>query len=116
MKLGIKITLWCLLITVGLIVLDFGAEQLGIIKIGIFEPQRENVRREVFKNTQSYVEGKTQELIKYRMEYIMTIDPQSRHAIQMTVASSCALLDDDKITDPELQRFLICMKNGQAYQ
>ena len=111
-----KIILICLLCLIGLTALDFGVEYLGIVKIGIFNPMRENIRREVFTNTQSYVEGKLQELTKYRLEYMTTVDAPSRHAIQVTIASSCTLLDETKVTDPELHRFLMCMRNGQIYQ
>lgn len=96
--------------------LSWGAEYLGIVRMGIFAPMKEDVRRKVFENTQSYVEGKRQELTKYRLEYMQTTDPQSKRAIQMTVASSCTNLDADKITDFELRRFLECMRNGQTYQ
>lgn len=111
-----KIVLICFLVLVGLIGLSWGAEYLGIIRMGIFAPMKENVRREVFENTQSYVEGKRQELSKDRLEYMKTNDLQTKGAIQMKVASSCANLDPEKITDLELRRFLICMKNGSTYQ
>ena len=114
MKTG-KIVLICIGIFVGLIALSWGMTALGILKMSIFEPARENVRRNVFENTQSYVEGKRQELTKYRLEYMKASDVQTKNAIQMTVSQSCANLDETKITDPELHRFLMCMRDGKPY-
>lgn len=114
MKPG-KIVILCLLGLIGLIGIFWGAEYLGIIRTSIFAPMRENVRREVFENTQSYVEGKRQELTKYRMEYLKAKDEQTKAAIQMTVTSSCVNLDIELLKDVELQRFLTCMRNNQTY-
>ena len=110
-----KIILICIGIFVGLIALGWGMTALGVLKFKVFEPMKENVRREVFENTQSYVEGKRQELTKYRLEYMKAKDEQTKTAIQMTVVQSCANLDPEKIIDPELYRFLMSMKNGKIY-
>ena len=36
--------------------------------------RKENVRREIFEQTQSYVEGKRQDLIKYHHEWVNASD------------------------------------------
>ena len=47
---------------VGVIALAFCLELGGVAWFGFFEPIKENVRREVFENTKSYVHGKIQDL------------------------------------------------------
>jgi hypothetical protein len=114
MKTG-KIVLYVVLFVVGLTALSWGAEWFGIIRFGFFEVRRENVRREVFEQTQSYTDGKLQELTKDRTEYLKSKDPQVQGAISMKVAQSCAKINPDDIKDDELRRFLVCMKNGEKY-
>ena len=96
--------------------LSWGAEWLVIIRFGFFEVKRENVKREVFKHSQSYVDGKLQELSKDRLEYMKSKDPQVKGAIQMKISQSCADMNPDEIGDMEMRRFLVCMKNGSIYQ
>ena len=47
----------------------FGGNMLNLWTISFFAPKYENVRREVFENTQSYIEGKRQSLTKYYDEF-----------------------------------------------
>ena len=68
----------CIILGVLVIVLitslAFGMEWLSIQWKGFFGPKHEAVRREVFKQTRSYNEGKEQELLKYRLEYLQSKD------------------------------------------
>ncbi len=89
-----------------LVSLCFGAEWLGIKWYGFFEPKREAVRREVFKQTRSYNEGKEQELIKYRLEYLRSTDPVEKRAIASTIRNAFADYNEDLIDSPELRQFL----------
>ena len=73
-------------------------------------PKYENVRREVFENTQSYVEGKRQDLVKYRLEYLRAKTDEDRSAIKFTIVQEFANFDDSKITEPVLYNFLHQMK------
>lgn len=45
----------------------FGLFGLGYFKF--FEPKKENIRREIFENTKSYLQGVQQDLGKYYLEY-----------------------------------------------
>lgn len=74
-----------------------------------FAPKYEDARREVFENTQSYVEGKKQDLIKYRLEYMKSKDPVEKSAIKMTIVQAFANFDENKL-DGELKDFLHKMK------
>ena len=106
----VKIILIGLLIIAGLFGLSMGLEYLNLIKFGYFAPKYENVKRNVFENTQSYVEGKRQDLVKYRLEYLKCKDKQDKEAIRQTIVQMFANFDEEKLTDPELKSFLHSMK------
>ena len=76
----------------------------------VFAPKYENVRREVYENTDSYIAGHNQDLVKFRLEYMREKDPAGRTAIQMTIVQEFANFDESKIKDPELRGFLHQMK------
>ena len=88
-----------------LLTLAFGATWLGIEWYGFFGPKREAVRREVFKQTKSYNEGKMQQLTKYRIEYLRADTPEERSAIASTIRIAFADYDMDQLK-PELRGFL----------
>ena len=83
----------------------FWLQYLSIINYGFFAPMKKNVERKVFENTQSYVEGKRQELSKYRLEYITTKDEDVKAAIKMTIIQSFANFDKNLLSY-ELRTFL----------
>ncbi len=105
-----KITLIVIASFIGLIGLSWGLEYLNIIRLGIFKPMRENVEREVFENTQSYVEGKRQEALKYRLEY-MRADSADKVALQMVIVQSFANFDEEKLP-LTLRNFIYDLKYG----
>ena len=80
------------------------ASSLAVFRF--WEPKFENARREVYENTQSYVEGKRQELTKLHLEYLRDTTETGRAAIRYTVAQSFANFDDEKIESPTLQAWL----------
>lgn len=69
---------------------------------------KQDAQREVFENTQSYVEGKRQEAIKIRLEY-MRADSADQEAIRMVIIQSFANFDEEKLPD-ELRNFIHDMK------
>jgi hypothetical protein len=75
-----------------------------------FAPKYENVRREVFENTQSYVESKRQDLVKYRLEYMRAKTDEEKAALKFTIVQEFANFDEVKLTSPELRDFLRQMK------
>ena len=102
-------TIWLILLTLIIIpvlfAIGFGARYLWILSYKFFAPMEQNVRREVFENTQSYVEWKRQELTKYRLEYLTTKDEDVKAAIRMTIVQSFANFDQSKLSY-ELRTFL----------
>ena len=88
----------------------FGMEWAGIKWYGFFGPKRAAVRREVFKQTRSYNEGKEQELIKLRLEYLREKDEEAKKAIASTIRHSFADYNEDLLDSAELRAFLKQMK------
>lgn len=99
---------------IGVVVLILGGIfALGFFGLGwnkFFLPKYENVRRETYENTQSFVEGKQQDLAKYYLEYQQTEDPESREAIKVVIQSQFSYFDADKVSEPKLRQFLINMR------
>lgn len=74
--------------------------------------RKENARREVFEQTQSYVEGKRQDLIKYHHEWVNASD-EDKIAIEFTIRQSFSQFSEDKYLadQPDLYNFLKMVKN-----
>lgn len=74
--------------------------------------RRENVRREIFEQTQSYVEGKRQDLIKYHHEWVNASD-EDKIAIEFTIRQQFSQFSEDKylVDQPDLYNFLRTIKN-----
>lgn len=96
-----------------LVSLAFGLEWAGIKWYGFFGPKREAVRREVFKQTRSYNEGKEQELLKYRLEYMRAESEEDKNAIASTIRMAFADYDENLLDSEELRTFLRDIKYGQ---
>ena len=90
--------------------LAFGLEWADIAWKGFFGPKHEAVRREVFKETRSYNEGKEQQLIKYRLEYLRATDESEKKALASTIRLAFADYDENLLDSAELRTFLKQMK------
>ena len=86
--------------------LAFGLEWAGIKWYGFFGPKKEAVRRDVFKETRSYNEGKEQELIKLRLEYLQAKTEEEKRVLASTIRHLFADYDENLIDSPELKSFL----------
>ena len=82
----------------------FGLYGLGWQKF--FLPKQENIRRQIFEQTQSYVHGKIQDLAKYKDEYD-NADIDSKETIRQTIILRFAEFDETKIKSASLRNFLI---------
>jgi type II secretory pathway pseudopilin PulG len=100
-------------ILVSVILLGFllylGLGYLGVIGTKTVGKAQQNAQREVFENTQSYVEGKRQEALKYYKEYKNAPDDESRKAIKALVSQSFANFDENKLS-PTLKNFVYTCK------
>ena len=64
-----------------------------------------NADREVFEETQSYVEGKRQQALKYYKEYNTTEDAEAKKAIAEVVSMTFANFDESKLPS-KLEQFI----------
>ena len=103
----ILLSLLGLLIIIGL---GFGLGYTDIFYTKTVGKAKENARREVFEQTQSYVEGKRQELLKLHHEWMQS-DEKDKLTIESLIRQSFANFDDTKIEDPMLYQFLREIKN-----
>lgn len=91
--------------------LTLGFGWFGVYQTKTVGRAQQNADREVFEQTQSFVEGKRQELIKLHHEW-MSAKPEDKLAIEATIRMSFASFDESKLVDfPELYSFLKTVKN-----
>ena len=90
---------------IGIIALVFLLELIGLGFFKFFEPKKENIRREVFENTKSYLHGIQQDLGKYYREY-QKGDAEEKAAIRGVVNMRFAEVDAAKLQSIQLANFL----------
>lgn len=103
-----KTVMWVLGGIVGvvlLIVLAFGLELGGLEWKKFFAPKHAAVHREVFKESRSFNEGKLQDLVKYRLEYLRASD-DDKAALKSTIMMMFADFDENSLESSELRSFL----------
>lgn len=71
--------------------------------------RRSDARRQVYEQSQSYVEGKRQELMKYHHSWVNST-PAEKESIEFVIRHSFANFDESKIENRELRKFLIEVK------
>jgi len=86
-------------VIIGLLLLDFLGNYYGLFTYGFFAPKMENVRRKTFENTQSYVQGKIQDLSNYKLQSDTTKDPDKKAAIRAVIRSQFANFDINQCPD-----------------
>lgn len=91
-------------VVLGAFLLLAGANLLGLEWARFFSPKWENVRRNVFEETQSYNRGIAQQLAKAMREYQATPD-SSKAALRAVIAVQYADYEDENL-DPVLRNFL----------
>jgi hypothetical protein len=96
-----------------LIALAFGLELGGLKWEEYFATKRANVRRKVFEQTKSYNEGKVQDLIRYRMQYLRAKTDTEKEVLASTIRHMFADYDENKLS-VELKLFLKEIKYGKG--
>lgn len=67
---------------------------------------KQNAQREVFEESQSYVEGKRQEAAKLYKEYMQAEHQVDKNVINNVVRASFANFDENKYLDEPLRTFI----------
>lgn len=98
-------------ILVLLLVFSFAFDFWGFVYRSFIGKHKANLDREIFEESKSYNEGKEQDLLKYRLEYLQAKDPDSKEAIASTIRLMFADYDETKLTK-ELRDFLTTIKYG----
>lgn len=94
---------------IGMVLLVFLLSYAGLIQYQFFAPKYENARRNVFENTQSYVQGKIEDLSNYKLQYDQAKDNDSKQAIESVIRSQFANFNIDQCPN-ELKAFLTSMR------
>jgi hypothetical protein len=80
----------------------FGAQWLGLEWYGFFSKKKQNIEREVFENTKSYVHGAQQELARYYGQYQKAKTEDEKAAIANVIKFQYASLDLSKLENQQL--------------
>lgn len=95
-----------------LLIVIFILEYAGLVNYQFFGIRKENARREIFKTSQAYNEGKAQDLAKYKLEYELAKDSSDKQIIKNMIIHSFADYDVKKLPS-DLQLFLQQMKDNK---
>lgn len=105
--IGISLTL---IVIGGLIGLSYGVGWIGVHQTKTIRKAQKNAEREVFEQTQSFVEGKRQEALKFYKEY-KEADVEGKLAIKQMVSHSFANFDELLLKEPLLTFVYDCKYN-----
>ena len=105
-----KIWKWILIVIgiIGLIIaLSFGTGMLDVFYTKTVGKAKQNVKREVYEETNSFTKAKRMEAIKLYKEYNACKTDEDKKAIEMVASMSFADFDEDKyITDYKLLQWI----------
>jgi hypothetical protein len=96
-------------VVAGLVVV-FAIGMLGLGWDKFFLPKKENIKRQVFEQTQSYVQGATQDLAMYFDQYNKATDPTDKETIRQVVVMRFSNFDAKLIDNAGLRAFLTNMR------
>ena len=96
-------------IFLAIFLLGWAIQGNGFFMYKFFAPRYEDVRRNVFENTQSYVEGSRQEILKYKLEYDRAKTQEEKTAIKFIIVQRFSNIDESKFA-PEIRDFVKQMK------
>ncbi len=72
--------------------------------------EKQDAKREVYESSQSQVEGKRQEAVKYYSEWLDCESIEDKEAIENLVQMSFSNFDESLLNEPQLQQFIINCK------
>jgi hypothetical protein len=88
-----------ILVLGGLVGLSYGLGWIGVHQTKTIGKAQKDAERRVFEQTQSYVEGKRQEALKFYKEY-NEADTENKQAIKQLVSHSFANFDESVLKEP----------------
>jgi hypothetical protein len=109
MKTG-KIVGYSILAFISIIIivgaLDLGFGWFGVFKTKTIGKQQQNANREVFKETQSYVDGMAQELSNLKFEYDKATEDIDKKAIENKIRHDFADFNENNLQSEDLRTWL----------
>jgi len=99
---GILIFVFVLSALVGM---SYGLGWIGVHQTKTIGKAKQNAQREVFEQTQSFVEGKRQSALKYYKEY-QSLNENQKTALKNIIAQDFANFDEDKYLTGDLRNFI----------
>ena len=102
-----------LIIIVTMFTLGFAANFLGFWQFSFFAPRVEQVRYNVFKESQTYNDGMLRDLQNLKLEYL-NADSAHKDAMRSIVIQRFSVYDLNRLP-PDLQQFYYSMQ-GQGIQ
>lgn len=110
MKDGLKVFLGFLAFIIILLALSWSLGWFGVFQTKTVGKAQQNADRAVFEQTQSYVEGKRQELQKDYHEWL-NAKSDDKLALESVIRVSFANFDEEKYLTGDLYNFLKKIKN-----
>lgn len=110
MKDGFKVLLGFIAFIVLLLALSWSFGWFGVFQTQTVGKAQQNADRKVFENTQSYVEGKRQELQKDYHEWL-NATPDNKLVLESVIRQSFANFDEEQYLTGDLYNFLKKIKN-----
>jgi len=100
-----------LLVIGGLIGLSYAFGWIGVHQTATIGKEMQNAKRKNFEQSQSYVEGKRQEALKFYREY-QTADEIGKSGIKEMVAHSFAQFDEN-LLEGRVKSFVVSCKYNE---
>jgi hypothetical protein len=104
-------------VAVGMLIAMVVLYGLGFLATGgdlaiykFWAPKQENAKRQVFENTQGYVQGKTEYINNLRLDYELATGPQ-KEVLRRTILTEASTVDNSKLPE-DLQLFISSLKGG----
>lgn len=92
-------------------VLGFIATGGDYVTYRFWAPKQANAERQVFENTQGYVQGKAEYINKMRREYVEATDPAQKAALKTLILDEALTVDTSKLPVDE-QIFIAQLKGS----
>lgn len=102
---NIKLVLIIFAILGTITVLVFGFGYMDVLMTKTVGKAKQNAKREVFEQTQSYVEGKRQSALKYYQEYLKAT-PEQQMSLKGIISQDFANFDEDEYLKGDLLIFI----------
>jgi len=98
-----------LVVLFALIALSYGLDYFNVFRTKTVVKAQQNAETEVFRETQSYIDGKRQEALKFYKEYNKASSSSEKESIKQMVSHSFASFDEEKLTG-RIKAFIISCK------